>query len=77
MAEDMATGAVTQRLAEICVFQFNQDPGKGAKLAEMTEASGSQRRKYVEDQGWATIPGEELGRKVVDECVRQLMLIEP
>ena len=77
MAEDMAEDAVTQRLAEICVFQFNQDPGKGAKLAEMGEASGSQRRKYVEDQGWSTIPGEELGRKVVDECVRQLMLIEP
>ena len=77
LAEDMAEDAVTQRLAEICVFQFNQDPGKGAKLAEMGEASGSQRRKYVEDQGWSTIPGEELGRKVVDECVRQLILIEP
>jgi hypothetical protein len=77
MAEDMAEDAVTERLAEICVFQFNQDPGKGAKLAEMREASGSQRRKYVEDQGWSTIPGEELGRKVVDECVRQLILIEP
>ena len=77
MAEDMAEDAVTERLAEICVFQFSQDPGKGAKLAEMREASGSQRRKYVEDQGWSTIPGEELGRKVVDECVRQLILIEP
>jgi hypothetical protein len=43
----------------------------------MREASGYQRRKYVEDQGWATIPGEELGRIVVDECVSQLMLIEP
>jgi hypothetical protein len=77
MAESMAKDAVTQRLAEICVFQFTQDPGKGAKLAEMREASGYQRRKYVEDQGWATIPGEELGRIVVDECVSQLMLIEP
>ena len=77
MAEDMAEDAVTQRLAEICVFQFSQDPEKEAKLAEMREASGYQRRAYVEDQGWATIPGEELGRKVVDECVRQLILIEP
>jgi hypothetical protein len=77
MAEDMAEDAVTQRLAEICVFQFSQDPGKGVKLAEMREASGYQRRAYVEEQGWATIPGEELGRKVVDECVTQLMLIEP
>jgi hypothetical protein len=77
MAEDMAEDAVTQRLAEICVFQFSQDPGKSAKLTEMREARGYQRRAYVEEQGWATIPGEELGRKVVDECVTQLMLIEP
>ena len=77
MAEDMAEDAVTQRLAEICVFQFSQDPEKEAKLAEMREASGYQRRAYVEEQGWATIPGEELGRKVVEECVRQLTLIEP
>lgn len=77
MAEDMATGAVTQRLAQMCVVQFNQDPGKGAKLAELREASGSQRRVYVQDQGWATISGEDLGRNVADECVRQLMLINP
>ncbi len=77
MAENTAKDAVTERLAEICVFQFSQDAGKDQKLAEMREARGSQRRVYVEDQGWATIPGEELGRKVVDECVRQLMLIEP
>ena len=78
LAEDMAEDAVVERLAPICVAQFNQDPGKAAKLEELKEASGYQRRTFVQDQGWATMPGEEEpDRKVVDECVKLLMLINP
>jgi hypothetical protein len=78
MAEDMAEDAVIDRLAPICVAQFNQDPGKDQKLEELKETGSYQRRTYVQDQGWATMPGEEEpDRKVVDECVRLLMLINP
>ena len=78
LAEDMAEDAVVERLAPICVAQFNQDPGKAAKLEELKEASSYQRRNYVQDQGWATMPGEEEpDRQVVDECVKLLMLINP
>ena len=76
MAEDMAKDAVVERLAPICVAQFNQDPEKDQKLEELRETSSYQRRAYVQDQGWATMPGEEEpDREVVDECVRLLMLI--
>jgi hypothetical protein len=76
MAEDMAEDAVIERLAPICVAQFNQDPEKDQKLAELRETSSYQRRAYVQDQGWATMPGEEEpNREVADECVRLLMLI--
>jgi hypothetical protein len=78
LAETMAADAVADRLAEICVAQFNQDPGKDQKLEEFKETSAYQRRTYVQDQGWATMPGEEQpDRKVVDECVRLLTLINP
>ena len=78
MAEDMAEDAVIDRLAPICVAQFNQDPEKDQKLEELKETGSYQRRTYVQDQGWATMPGEEEpDRKVVDECVRLLMLINP
>ena len=78
MAEDMAEDAVIERLAPICVAQFNQDPGKDQKLEELRKASGYQRRTYVQDQGWATVPGEEgPDREVADECARLLMLINP
>jgi hypothetical protein len=76
MAEDMAQDAVAERLAPICVVQFNQDPEKDQKLQELREASSYQRRNYVQDQGWATMPGEEgPDRAVAEECARLLMLI--
>jgi hypothetical protein len=78
MAEDLAEDAVAERLAEICVVQFHQDPGKDQKLQALKETSSYERRAYIQDQGWATMPGEEEpNRKVVDECVKLLMLIDP
>ena len=78
MAEDIAEDAVAERLAPICVAQFYQDPEKDLKLEELKKAGTYQRRTYVQDQGWATIPGEEgYDRSVVDECVKLLMLINP
>jgi hypothetical protein len=76
MAEAMAEDAVVERLAPICIAQFHKDPGKDQKLEELRKASGYQRRTFVQDQGWATMPGEEEpDRKVADECVKLLMLI--
>jgi len=78
LAEEVADDAVTERLGLICVAQFNQDPGKAAKLEELKKISGYQRRNYVQDQGWATMPGEEgPDRAVAEECVRLLILINP
>jgi hypothetical protein len=78
MAEDLAEDAVVDRLAEICIAQFNQDPGKDQKLQTLKETGSYQRRTFVQDQGWAMMPGEEVpDRKAVDECVRLLMLINP
>ena len=76
LAKDMADDA--QRLALICVAQFNQDPAKAVKLEALTQASGDERLNYVQDQGWATMPGEERpDRWVADECVKRLLLTNP
>jgi hypothetical protein len=78
LAEEIAEDAVAARLAPICVAQFNQDPEKDLKLDELKNASSYERRGYVQEQGWATMPGEEEpDRQVVDECVKLLMLINP
>jgi len=75
-AQAMAKEAVVQRLAAVCVAQFDQNPGKDGKLTELKDTSIWQRRAYVEKQGWATMPGEEKpNSKVADECAKRLVLI--
>ena len=66
--------AVILRLAPICVAQFNQDPEKALKLDELNGMSSYQRAQYVQDQGWATMPGEEKpDRKVAEACAKLLI----
>ena len=74
--QQMTDDAVVQRLALICVAQFNQDPGKAQKLTELKEVSAYRRDDYVQEQGWATILGEDKpDRQVADACATQLMAI--
>jgi hypothetical protein len=74
----MAKDAVVQRLVPICVAQFNQDPDKVLKLDEMNGMTSYKRAQYVQDQGWATISGEEKpDRNVADACTRLLLEMSP
>jgi len=69
--------AVILRLAPICVAQFNLDPDKATKLAELKALTTYKQGQYVQDQGWATMPGEEKpDRKVADACAKLLMQID-
>ena len=75
-AKTMSSDAVVQRMSSICVAQFNQDPGKVQKFTELKELRAYRRDDYVQEQGWATIPGEDKpDRKVADACATQLMEI--
>jgi hypothetical protein len=75
-AEEMAADAVANRLASICVAQFNQDSEKDQKLKKLKETDTWQRGGYVEKQGWATMPYEkEPDSTVADKCVEQIMQI--
>jgi hypothetical protein len=72
-ATAMAQDAVVQRLAGVCVGQYNQDLGKIQKLRELKGISLYQKDDYVKEQGWATMPGEEEpDRKVADACTKLL-----
>ncbi len=78
MADRAAETAVVERLAPICVAQFNQDPLNDEKLVELKAITTStQRAIYVKDQGWATMPGEtDPDDRVAAECAQQLMLLD-
>ncbi len=72
-AEEMAENAVVDRLAPICVEQYNQDSERDQKLIALKEESSWKRRAYVEKQDWATMPGEENpDGKVAEECADML-----
>lgn len=78
MADVSASNAVTERLATICVAQFNLDPTKDQKLQELQAASSYKRAEYVAAQGWATVAGEEKpDSKVADACAKQLLALNP
>ena len=73
-AKQMSEEAVILSLAEICVYQASQDPGKDLKLKELKEKSSYERDDYVMKQGWATMPGEEEPERVVaDKCAELLL----
>jgi len=74
MARKSADRAVVDRLAAICVDQFNRDPQKRDKF-RILEGKGSwKRREYVEKQGWATMPGEdEPASRVGSKCAELIL----
>ena len=59
MGEKMARTAVAERLAPICVSQFNKDPQREENLLTLQGKSSWEQEKYVKLQGWATMPAEE------------------
>ena len=72
--EQMATEAVVEALAPICVEQFAQDPDKAERLEVLKEKSSYQRDDYVEEIGWATMPAAESPvRGVADACAIQII----
>ena len=74
MGEEMSRNAVVERLAPICVAQFNQDPEKDNKLKEFKEIDSWKREQYVKAQGWATMPFEkEPDSRVADRCSALIM----
>ena len=76
-AEEMAEKAVVDRLTAICVAQFQQDPNREERLKELKETRVFQRDDYVDEGGWATMPGDESpDRKVADGCAKQLVKLD-
>jgi hypothetical protein len=59
MGEKMARAAVVERLAPICVSQFNKDPLREENFLALKGKSSWEQEKYIKTQGWATMPYEE------------------
>jgi hypothetical protein len=74
MAKEIAENAVAKRFTPICLARVNDDPKKEQKLKEFKAKDSWDGQKYVEEQGWATLPGEEKpDSKIAEGCAKQLM----
>ena len=60
MAPTAADNSVVNRLEMICVEKYNQDPEKDQKRKIMMEQNAWERGEYIREQGWATMPGENI-----------------
>ena len=75
--KQMAKEAVLGNPVPICVEQYLQDPNKVERFAELKEKSNYQRRSYVEESGWATMPGSESPvRGLANKCAEQIIDLE-
>jgi hypothetical protein len=59
MAKEVAANAVAERLGSICVAQINRDTDKRQKLDQIKKQDSWDKGRFIEQQGWATMPGEE------------------
>ncbi|MGZ9127712.1 MAG: hypothetical protein ACXW4Z_08045 [Candidatus Binatia bacterium] len=74
LAKEIAENAVAKRFAPSCVARFNLDANKEQKLKELKAKDAWDGQKFVEEQGWATLPGEERpDSKVAEGCAKSLM----
>ena len=72
-ARETAATAVAERLGAICVAQFNRDTAKSQKLIEMKGKDTWETGRYIDQQSWAIMPGDEKSESgVADACAKQL-----
>ena len=57
--ELMAQDAVANRLAPLCLAQYNQDPEREDKFNIMKAKYDWEKKEFIRNQGWATIPFED------------------
>jgi len=78
MVSDGSRSAIINRLADVCVAQFNLDPAKAEKLTEMKAASSYQRGGYAVTQGWVNFAGDEKpDSQVAAQCARLIVEANP
>ena len=58
-AKEFAGNAVAERLGSICVALINQDSEKRLKLDQMKKQDSWDKGRYIEEQGWATMPDKD------------------
>ncbi len=73
-ADKQTDEAVVLALAPICVEKFQASPDNVANLAALNGQASYKRTGYIEDGGWAVLPGsDKAGAGVAKACAKLLV----
>ncbi len=73
MADKRAKSSMIAALAPICAAKFQGDSSFDAKLSELNETSAYKRAAFIENGGWAIMPGSEKSdRDVAKACAEMI-----
>ena len=73
-ATDQVQAALLKVRAPICVAKFNLDSDQEKKIEALKQANSWAQDDFVEEQGWATMPGDEEPEDgVAAECARLIL----
>ena len=76
-ARAMAQAAVVEKQAEICVAQFEGSPDKQEQLSKLIATNSWQRGSFVQEHGWATMPGSDSATsQVASACAIRLAKLD-
>jgi hypothetical protein len=77
MVSKAASDARAELVATICVRNFAQASDATEQLAALKDTSGYQRDDFIEEGGWAKVPGlDEAVPGAFDRCAEELVAME-
>ncbi|MDX1540273.1 MAG: hypothetical protein R3349_02605 [Geminicoccaceae bacterium] len=77
MARKSASDAQAELAAAVCVHQFTQAEDARNQLVSLKDLSSYRRSRFVEEGGWATLPGSERPlRNVGGLCAQRLLELQ-
>ena len=76
-ARQLASGQPVSTLARICVDKFRQQAEVAARLAQLKASSPSQQESFIENGGWATLPGTHAPASAVARACAEVLTEDP
>ena len=76
-ARQLASGQPVSTLARICVDKFRQQADVAARLTQLKASSPSQQGSFIENGGWATMPGTHASDSAVARACAEVLTEDP
>ena len=73
MVQRGSSAAVVTALSPICVDKFQHTAGAAMNLAELKKTSSYQQASFIEQGGWATLPGSDRANSAVARACAEML----